>query len=219
MDPYVNPQTLPQTKNSRSSFLKWGLLSLLGLALLIGVLIAKGYLKLPFSVSLQSKLQPSTKPSSPLEKIIVNCPTVENLCSQAQVLKLNLPQNKQKYDGLGWKLPKDTAIKAVFDGFFKQQEIFGASQSARIITLTSASGRYEARYIFAPANKLSVIEQRLFENGIEVKSNDVLVIAPGIQLPRPGQTEINLQFYVIDKTANGKTVELQPEDLGKLNLP
>jgi len=156
----------------------------------------------------------SSIPSQPSLPKIIACPVSAELCQKGKILELSLPEGKKKYDGLGWTLPDNSAVKAAFDGSFKEQETYGATPSPRLVTLTSTDEKYEARYLFTPASKLSVTEERTFGKGVEVKSGDVLSIIPGTVLR---DYKANLKFVVVEKKT-GKTLPLKTEDLGEFNL-
>lgn len=192
-------------------FLKWLILSFILLIVLFSILYATGYLRVPFSM-----FKPKTMST---EEITVRCPTPTEFCAKATTLKLSLPKNIQKHDGLGWNLPQNTTIKAAFGGSFKQQQLFGATPSAILITITSPLGRFEAKYIFV-IDKQSDISPNLSTKEKMVKAGDILTTSAGIPLTIFGHDGATLQFYIIDKTANGRMILLQPEDLKqKINLP
>lgn len=209
----VNPnvESVPQVaifSSPRPPIFKWIILSLICLIILFSVFYAIKY------ILFTSNKNPA------LEKIVVRCPTSPEFCSKATTLKLALSQNRQKNEGLGWNLPKNTPIKAAFDGTFREQTIFGASPPARLITLRSPLGRYEARYKYNMDNQSSGVKQNLPINERAVKTGDILATIPGIPLTNPEYNGATLQFYIVDKTNTGKMVLLLPEDIKqKINLP
>lgn len=97
---------------------------------------------IPFPIKLTGKLQ-----------ITVSCPVPEQFCRKGQTLEMSLPEDKKKYDGLGWMLPEKTNILAAFDGSYKEQDVHGLPSLLRVITLTGNNNKYEARYFFVPEKK------------------------------------------------------------------
>ncbi|MCL4387419.1 hypothetical protein M1307_03435 [Patescibacteria group bacterium] len=189
---------------------------LLGVVILTIVFFVLGFTldKLRGGKKTEAPVQTSAPTAAPSAPKIISCPVAKELCQKAVILEFVLPNGGKKYDGLGFLLPANSAIRAPFDGTFKEQETHGGTNSPRLITITSSNGKYEARYFFTPASPLSVTEERIFGNGIEVKNQDVLSFVPGKPLRSYKE---NLQFFVIDKKT-GKTLQLKPEDLGKLVL-
>jgi len=197
------------------------LLLLVSVAIPLAFYLFKGQLLSGLS-SLSGKSNPqkadsstiSSIPSQPSLPKIIACPVPGEFCQKGKILEFSLPGGRKKYDGLGWTLPENTVIKAAFDGIFKEQETYGATPSPRLVTLTSKDEKYEARYLFTPATKLSVTEEKTFGKGVEVKSGDVLSIIPGAALR---DYKANLKFVVVEKKTD-KTLPLKTEDLGKFSL-
>lgn len=184
---------------------KWILLAFVIILIITLALIIIGYLRFYIGRTVD--------PAN--EKITVSCPTPKEFCNQATDLKLSLPNNKEKKEGIGWKLPENASIKAVFDGTFKQQKIHGATPAAILITLVSPLGRFEATYIFLTSNP-----KIKFPDEITVEKGDNLANIEGIPLRQPGFNGANLQFYILDKSVGGKMVLLSPEDmLQEIELP
>lgn len=179
--------------------------------LIVGVLlffVALNY----FNIISLSTLYPNQLSWLPQIPTKIGCPVEKDLCSKAQALKF--PGTK-RYDGLGWNLPKNSEIRAVFDGKIIEQDIYRTgNNSLRIISLLSTDGRFEARYLFIPTTKLSGSEQKLYEKGVEIKNNDVITVIPAA-INLQNHTDINLQFFVVDKKNKDLTITLTPKKISR----
>lgn len=187
---------------------------LIGILLLIlGVLlffVALNY----FNIISLSQLYPNQLGWLPHAQTKIGCPVEKQLCLGAQVLRY--PGTKA-YQGLGWNLPKDYSIKAVFDGKLIKEDITGPIPSLRVIRLTSNNARYGATYVFTVDRKLEGSELRKYQNGVIVKKNEIIDRIAGNYLQQLGFSKTNLQFYTIDKKKK-LIIRLNSDDLNNKAL-
>lgn len=148
-----------------------------------------------FSFSpVKSKQSISNTPTS-VTKISLACPTIKEFCSSGKTVEGG------DFTGLGYNLPKDSVIKAAFNGTLSNEpKVEGRGENQPLLYLRDESGN-EAIYSYFGVVEDGLVGKKILE-GAKIGQ-----IGDGAFPPYPPLSGLNFLFTV---KSGGKTVPLDP---------
>lgn len=136
-----------------------------------------------------------SNPSTSISKPSLACPTVKEFCSSGKTVEGG------DFTGLGYNLPKDSVIKAAFNGTLSNEpKVEGRGENQPLLYLRDESGN-EAIYSYFGVVEDGLVGKKILE-GAKIGQ-----IGDGAFPPYPPLSGLNFLFTV---KSGGKTVPLDP---------